>query len=143
MVALDTAWPWANDAYGLFCLRAYFCAHNLTRARSYIYVVIPQIGIAIRFLLQVKMSWLPALSKGRRCCGPGCWCCELAERAFIKTGGGAGRALVPLPVLSAGRAHRRWCQLAVRTVEAPYAGCAGCVHSCSSQSHVKRSWDSA
>ena len=24
---------------------------------------------------------------GRRCCGPGCLCCELAERAF-KTGGG-------------------------------------------------------
>ena len=34
-------------------------------------------------------------------CGPGCWCCELTERAF-KTGGGAGRALVPLP-MSTGR----------------------------------------
>ena len=48
-------------------------------------------------LLQIRMSWLRALSKGCRCwcwcCGPGCWCCELAERAF-KTGGGAGRALV-------------------------------------------------
>ena len=31
------------------------------------------------------------------CCGPaGCWCCELAESAF-KTGGGAGRALSPVP----------------------------------------------
>ena len=39
IVALDTAWPWANDTYGLCCLRAYFCAHNLFRARSY--VVIP------------------------------------------------------------------------------------------------------
>ena len=38
-VALDTAWPWANDTYGLCCLCAYFCAHNLFRARSY--VVIP------------------------------------------------------------------------------------------------------
>ena len=94
-MALDTAWPWANDTYGLCCLRAYFCAHKLIRARSY--VVIPQIGIAMGFLLQIRMSWLRALSKGCRCwcwcCGPGCWCCELAERAF-KTGGGAGRVLV-------------------------------------------------
>ena len=94
-MALDTAWPWANDTYGLCCLRAYFCAHKLIRARSY--VVIPQVGIAMGFLLQIRMSWLRALSKGCRCwcwcCGPGCWCCELAERAF-KTGGGAGRALV-------------------------------------------------
>ena len=29
-----TAWPWANDSYGLCCLRAYFCAHKLIRARS-------------------------------------------------------------------------------------------------------------
>ena len=28
-MALDTAWPWANDSYGLCCLRAYFCAHKL------------------------------------------------------------------------------------------------------------------
>ena len=55
---------------------------------------------------------------GRRCCGPGCWGCELAERAF-KTGGGAGRVLAPLPVLSAGKAHRCWCQLVVRAVEVP------------------------
>ena len=57
----------------------------------------PQVGTAMGFLLQIKMSWLRALSKGCRCwcwcCGPGCWCCELAERAF-KTGGGAGRVLV-------------------------------------------------
>ena len=94
-MALDTAWPWANDTYGLCCLRAYFCAHKLIRARSY--VVIPQVGIAMGFLLQIRMSWLRALSKGCRCwcwcCGPGCWCCELAERAF-KTGGGSVRVLV-------------------------------------------------
>ena len=59
----------------------------------------------------------------------------VAERAF-KTGGGAGRVLVPPPVLSAGkkrtgaavswlRALWRRRKLAVR---------AGCVHSCSSQS---------
>ena len=105
-MALDTAWPWANDTYGLCCLRAYFCAHKLIRAKSY--VVIPQIGITMGFLLQIRMT---ALSKGCRCwcwcCGPGCWCCELAERAF-KTGG-AGRVLVPLPVLSAGKVHRCWC----------------------------------
>ena len=74
------------------------------------------------FLLQIRMSWLRALSKGCRCwcwCGgPGCWCCELAERAF-KTGGGPGRVLAPLPVLSAGKAHRCWCQLIVRAVEVP------------------------
>ena len=67
-----------------------FCAHKLIRARSY--VVIPQIGIAMGFLLQIRLSWLRALSKGCRCwcwcCGPGCWCCQLAERAF-KAGGGA------------------------------------------------------
>ena len=33
IVALDTAWPWANDTYGLCCLRAYFCAHKLIRAK--------------------------------------------------------------------------------------------------------------
>ena len=70
----------ANDTCGLCCLRAYLCAHQLIRARSY--VVIPPIGIAMGFLLQIRMSWLRALSKGCRC-----WCCELAERAF-KTGGG-------------------------------------------------------
>ena len=99
----------ANDTYGLCCLRAYLCVHQLIRARSYF--VIPPIGIAMAFLLQIRMSWLRALSKGCRC-----WCCELAERAF-KTGGGAGRVLAPLPVLSAGKAHRCWCQLVVRAVD--------------------------
>ena len=80
-----------------FAVCTHFCAHKLIRTRSY--VVIPQIGIAMGFLLQIRMSWLRALSKGCRCwcCGPGRWCCELAERAF-KTGGGAGRVLAPLPV---------------------------------------------
>ena len=49
IVALDTAWPWANDTYGLCCFRAYFRAHKLIRARSY--AVIPQIGIAMGFLV--------------------------------------------------------------------------------------------
>ena len=31
-MALDTAWPWANDTYGLCRLRAHFCAHKLIRA---------------------------------------------------------------------------------------------------------------
>ena len=45
---------------------------------------------------------------------------ELAARAFKRvSGGGAGRVLAPLPVLSAGKAHRCWCQLVVRAVEVP------------------------
>ena len=63
-MALDTAWPWANDTYGLCCLRAYFCAHELIRAKSYL--VILQIGIARGFLLQIRMSWLRVLSKGSK-----------------------------------------------------------------------------
>ena len=101
IVALDTAWPWANDTYGLCCLRAYFCARKLICARSY--VAIPQIGIAMGFLLQIRISWLCALSTGCLVLwrGPRCWCCELAERAF-KTGG-------------VGRWRRcRCCQLAKR-----------------------------
>ena len=35
IVALDTAWPWAGEAYGLCPLRAYFCARKPIRARSY------------------------------------------------------------------------------------------------------------
>ena len=112
IVVLDTAWPWAGEAYTGFAV----CAYTFVRS------VVPQVGIAMGLLLQIRLSWLRALSKGCRCwcwcCGPRCWCCELAERAF-KTGGGAGRALVPLPVLSAGKAHRCWCQLVVRAVEVP------------------------
>ena len=59
------------------------------------------------FLLQIRMSWrqlevraFERVSVLVWCCGPGCWCCELAEHAF-ETGGGADRMLVPLPVLSA------------------------------------------
>ena len=35
IVVLDTAWPWASEAYGLCRLCALFCAHKLLRARSY------------------------------------------------------------------------------------------------------------
>ena len=56
------------------------------------------------------VSWQCTLARFRKgvwCCGPGCWCCELAERAF-KTGGvGCWRR----------KAHRCWCQLIVRAVE--------------------------
>ena len=38
------------------CAHNYFCAHKLMRTRSY--VVIPQIGIAMGFLLQIRMNWL-------------------------------------------------------------------------------------
>ena len=129
IVALDTAWPSANDTYWRCCLRAYLCAHKLKRARSY--VVITRVGVAMGFLRQIRMSWLRALSNECRCwcwcCGPGRWrrcrCCQLAKR----TGAGAGRVVVTgcpcwgvsalrvvcarggdralAPVLGAGRAH--------------------------------------
>ena len=41
LVVLDTAWPWASEAYGLCRLRAYFCAHKLIRAKSY-GLIVPQ-----------------------------------------------------------------------------------------------------
>ena len=40
IVVLDTAWPWASEAYGLCRLRAYLCAHELIRARSYGHIVL-------------------------------------------------------------------------------------------------------
>ena len=40
IVVLDTAWPWASEAYGLCRLCALFCAHKLTRARSYGLIVL-------------------------------------------------------------------------------------------------------
>ena len=40
IVVLDTAWPWASEAYGLCRLCAYFCAHRLIRARSYGLIVL-------------------------------------------------------------------------------------------------------
>ena len=67
IVALETAWPWANDTYELCCLRAYFCARELIRARSC--VVTHQKGIAMGFVLQIRVIWLRALSRGCRC-----WC---------------------------------------------------------------------
>ena len=58
-----------------------------------------------------------------------CWCCELAEFAF-KTGGGAGRALAPLPVLSSSYirtgAGVSWKSAPV-LVSADCARCAGAV----------------
>ena len=64
IVALDTAWPWANDTYGLCCLRAYFCAHKLISTpregdgERKIIRCFPQIGMAMGFLLQIRMSCL-------------------------------------------------------------------------------------
>ena len=40
IVVLDTAWPWASEAYGLCRLCAYFCAHKPIRARSYGLIVL-------------------------------------------------------------------------------------------------------
>ena len=98
-MALDTAWPWANDTYGLCCLRAYFCAHKLIRARSY--VVIPQVGIAMGFLLQIRMSWLRALSKGVG-----------AGAGVVVLGAGAG---LSARLRRAAALVGCWCQLAKRT----------------------------
>ena len=89
------------------------------RARSS--VVIPQIGIAMGFLLQIRMS----CARFRKGVGAGAGVVVLGAGAVswlsarFKTGGGAGRVLAPLPVLSAGKARRRWCQLVVCAVEAP------------------------
>ena len=117
LVVLDTAWPWANDTYGLCCLHAHFCVHKHTRTRSY-----PNrdsYGV-----LAANKNELAALSKGCRCwcwcCGPGCRCCELAERAF-KTGRchklavQAAYILAPASRMSTGRGilpsylGLRWC----------------------------------
>ena len=91
---------------GLCCLRAYFCAHRLIRARSYVVVVIPQIGIAMGFLLHISMSWLYALSKGCRCW---CWCCGAGAVSWLSARLRRAAALVGC--------WRRWrcCQLAKRT----------------------------
>ena len=40
IVMLDTAWPWASEAYGLCRLCAHFCAHKLICARSYGFIVL-------------------------------------------------------------------------------------------------------
>ena len=73
------------------------------------------------FLLLIRMTELAArfrkgVGAGAGVVVLGAGRCELAERAF-KTGGGAGQVLAPLPALSAGKAHRCWCQLIARAVE--------------------------
>ena len=99
-VALDTAWPCANDTYGLCCFAAYFCAHklNLFRARSY--VVIPccaRGGDRVPVLGAVAGCWVCVVGAGAGCCQlavrvveTGCrvlavrvWCCELACRCWV------------------------------------------------------------
>ena len=96
-MALDTAWPWANDTYGLCCLRAYFCAHKLICARSY--VVIPccaRGGERVPALGAVAVCWV----RGVDCelaarvvqTGCGCWVLVLGAvsrlRAWWKQGAG-------------------------------------------------------
>ena len=87
-MALDTAWPWANDTY-----------------------VILQIGIAMG-LLAANKNELAARGAGAVVLGAGA-----VSWLSARTGGGAGRVLAPLPVLSASKAHRCWCQLIARAVE--------------------------
>ena len=47
IAVLDTAWPWASEAYGLCCLCALFCAHKLTRARSYGLIVLQIVASSV------------------------------------------------------------------------------------------------
>ena len=106
---MDNAWPWANDTYGL-------CS----------YVVIPQIGIAMGFWLQIRMSWLGARLR-RAASGAGAaagvvsWesAPVLASADCARCGGKlAGQAayiLVPASRMSTGRGilpsylGLRWC----------------------------------
>ena len=96
-VALDTAWPWANDTYGLCCLRAYFCVHKVFRARSY--VVIPccaRGGERVPVLGAVAGCWVCVVDceLAVRVVQTGCGCWELALgavswlRAWWKQGAG-------------------------------------------------------
>ena len=39
-IVVDTAWPWASEAYGLCRLCAYFCAHKLLPTGSYGLIVL-------------------------------------------------------------------------------------------------------
>ena len=124
-------WRWILLGLGPVALTGFaVCARAFARVN-----LDTQDKIAIRFLLQIRMSWLRALSRGCRCwcwcCGPGRWCCELAERVQDGrrrwSGAGAAASVVSwqsAPVLVS-------------------AGCAGFAHSCSSQSYVNISWDSA
>ena len=47
IVVLDTAWPWASEAYGLCPLCALFCAHKLIRARSYCLIVLQIVASSV------------------------------------------------------------------------------------------------
>ena len=98
-MALDTAWPWANDTYGLCCLRAYFCVH--IRARSY--VVIPQVGIAMGFLLLIRMNWLRALS-------------IVGAGAGVVVLGAGAVSWLSARLMRAAALAGCWCQLIVRGV---------------------------
>ena len=119
-MALDTAWPWVNDTYGLGDLRAYFVRINLyAEDHALLFLNRDSYGV-----LAAKRNELTARAFERVSvlvlvlnCGPGCWCCELAERAS-KTGGGAG-AGAAAGVVS-------W-QSALRLVSADCGGCGGAV----------------
>ena len=47
IVVLDTAWPWASEAYGLCRLCTLFCARKLIRARSYGLVVLQIVASSV------------------------------------------------------------------------------------------------
>ena len=122
-MALDTAWPWANDTYGLCCLRAYFCAHRLILARSY--AVIPTYSpnrdsygvlaankneLAARAFERVSVLWCARLRLAAALVGRWrrCRCCQLAKCTVLvwrcrKLAAQAAYILVPASRMSTGR----------------------------------------
>ena len=149
IVVLGTAWPWPwpwhklirARSYGLIVLQTVASGMLQSQYRGAGYCLALGLFACILFVrinlcaqdhtllfpsrdsygvLTANKSEPRALSKGCRrwcwCCGPGCWCCELAERARLRR---AAALVGPLPVLSAGKARRCWCQLVVRAVEVP------------------------
>ena len=135
--ALDTAWPCANDTYGLCCLRAYFCAHklNLFRARSYVDIpCCARGGDRVPVLGAVAGCWVCVVGAGAGCCqlavrvvetgrrvlAVRVWCCELACRCWVLVGccQVAGARCVCVVQIGC------WCRvlaLAVRVVETRHA----------------------
>ena len=67
-VVLDTAWPWASEAYGLCRLRAYSCAHKLIRARSYGLIVLQIVASSMLQIVALDTAWPWANGAYGLCC---------------------------------------------------------------------------
>ena len=70
VVLLDTAWPWVSEAYGLWSLCAYFCAHKLIRARSYGLIVLQIVASSMLQNQKVALdtAWCCANDTYGLCC---------------------------------------------------------------------------